>query len=88
MVIKKLRTILRLEKQSKQLKVFYFLRGCHMFVLSICCSCFYNSDMFSENQIESVEIQNNELVVKQIYRFTENIQVTLFLIQTTHGRLK
>ena len=27
MVIKKLRTILRLEKQSKQLKVFYFLSG-------------------------------------------------------------
>ncbi|MGM0297716.1 helix-turn-helix domain-containing protein [Enterococcus casseliflavus] len=66
MVIKKITNDTKVrKKQSKQLKVFYFLSGVVICLfLAFAVPAFYNSDMFSENQIESVEIQNNELVVK------------------------
>lgn len=66
MVIKKITNDTKVrKKQSKQLKVFYFLSGVVICLfLAFAVPAFYNSEMFSKNQIESVEIKNDELIVK------------------------
>ncbi|EOA8305172.1 helix-turn-helix domain-containing protein [Enterococcus faecalis] len=53
------------KKQSKQLRVFYFLSAVVLFmVLFFGVPLFYNASVFSENQIKSVEVTEDEIIVE------------------------
>lgn len=65
-VIKKITSDTKVrKKQTKQLRVFYFLSGIIIFMfLFFGLPMFYNANVFSENQIKSVKVSKDEIVIE------------------------